>query len=190
MNEWLMIAIIVMVIALVLSGWHFYDARVGKPRSRRKALENSLATLADHNVDIEYVGTSKRIEQAKFLKNGHRAPISVLDLLNRDSALNESGDWKKLKFHEGFHQGPFDDELSDDEWQFVHRRYAELVEEKTSHRVAVETHQRFLKESEERINRLSRSYVEQAREIAQHAAEHDSDRWNEEFDALNDGERG
>lgn len=178
-----MVILIVLAVALAVVGWHFYDKHVGKPRSRRKALESSLDTLAEHNVDIAHHGTSKRIEQAKHLKSTDQ-PISVIDVLNRDSQLNQSGDWKKLTFHEGFHQGPFADELTDQEWQFVHQRYTQLVEEKTSHRVTVETHQKLLKENESRVEKLTKAYVEQARAIAEQGSDHDSDAWNDEFEAL------
>lgn len=178
-----MVILIVLAVALLVTGWHFYDKHVHKPRSRLRALESSLDTLAEHNVDISYTGTSKRIEQAKHIKSTDRT-ISVIDVLNRDSQLNQGGDWKKLTFHEGFHQGPFADELTDQEWQFVHQRYAQLVEEKTSHRVTVETHQRLLKENEDRVSKLTKAYVEQAKAIAEQGPDHDSSRWDDEFDSL------
>lgn len=187
MDDWVTVILILLAVALALIAWHFYDVRVGKPRSRLKALEQSLATLADHNVDIAHRGSSRRIEQAKHLKSKQKQ-ISVVDLLDRDSKLNQGGDWKKLTFHEGFHQGPFADELTDDEWQFVHRRYAQLVEEKTAHRVKVGTHQRVLKESETRLDKLTAAYAEQVRAIAEEPTKHDSSRWNDEFDALARGE--
>lgn len=178
-----MAILIVLAVCFAGFGWHFYDVRIGKPKSRRKALETSLNTLAEHNVDIAYSGSSRRIEQAKHLKSTEK-PISVIDLLNRDSKLNQGGDWKKLTFHEGFHQGPFADELTDDEWQFVHQRYTQLVEEKTSHRVKVETHHRLLKDSEVRVDKLTKAYVEQAKAISEQSENHDSKSWNDEFDAL------
>lgn len=189
MFDWLIPLLIVLAVALASAGWYVYDARVGKPRGRLKALETSLNTLADHNVDIAATGTSYRIEQAKHLKIRDQS-VSVLDLLNRDSRLNQAGDWKRLTFHEGFHQGPYADELTDDEWRFVHQRYAELVEQKTSHRVRVETHQKLLKENEARVDKLTKTYVEQARAIAEQGGDHDSNRWNDEFDALNRGNEG
>src|SRR5699024_3888268 len=93
-------------------------------------------------------------------------------------------DWKRLTFHEGFHQGPFAEELTDQEWQFVHQRYAQLVEEKTAHRVKVETHQRMLQESEERVAKLTKAYVDETKAIAEQTGNHDSSRWNDEFEAL------
>ena len=186
MSEWLMALLIVLTVALAMVGWHFYDVHIGKPRGRRKALEASLDTLADHNVEVAYIGSSSRIEQTKHLKS-RSSSISVIDLLNRSSKLNQDGDWKKLTFHEGFHPGPYADELTDDEWQFVHQRYTQLVEQKTSHRVKIETHQRLLKESEARVDKLTRTYVEQARAIAEQTGDHDSNRWNDEFDALSRG---
>lgn len=187
MNEWLMVILISLAVLLAVTGWHFYEVRVGKPKSRRKALESSLDTLAEHNVDIAYSGTSKRIEQAKHLKSTDK-PMSVVDLLNRDSKLNQGGDWKKLTFHEGFHQGPFADELTDDEWQFVHQRYTQLVEEKTAHRVKVETHHRLLKDSEARVDKLTKAYVKEAKAISEQSRNHDSNTWNDEFDALTGSE--
>lgn len=183
MDDWLITVLIVLAIALIAIGWPLYEARVGKPNRRRKALEDSLKSLADHNVEIAYQGSSKRIAQAKHLKSPN-APISVIDLLNRDSELNQGGDWKKLTFHEGFHQGPFADELTDQEWQFVHQRYTELVEEKTSNRITVETHQNLLKENEHRLDKLTSTYVEQARAIAERGSDHKRDSWDEKFDAL------
>lgn len=188
MFDWLIALLIVLAVALTGAGWYIYDARVAKPRGRLKALETSLNALADHNVDVATTGTSYRIEQAKHLKLREQS-VSILDVLNRDSKLNQDGDWKKLTFHEGFHQGPYADELTDEEWQFVHQRYTELVEQKTSHRVRVETHQRLLKENEARVDKLTKTYVEQARAIAEQTGEPDSDRWNDEFDALNGGTR-
>ncbi|MGO1192832.1 MAG: hypothetical protein ACTMHH_03070 [Nesterenkonia sp.] len=186
MNDWLMVMLIVLAVALAMIGWYFYDLHIGRPRDRRKKLETSLDALAAHNVEVAHIGSSSRIEQTKHLKS-RDSPISVIDLLNRDSKLNQDGDWKKLTFHEGFHQGPYADELTDDEWQFVHQRYAQLVEQKTSHRVRVETHQRLLKESENRVDKLTKTYVEQAKAIAEQTGDHDSNRWNDEFDALNRG---
>lgn len=183
MDDWLITVLIVLAIALIAIGWPLYEARVGKPNRRRKALEDSLKSLADHNVEIAYQGSSKRIAQAKHLKSPN-APISVIDLLNRDSELNQGGDWKKLTFHEGFHQGPFADELTDQEWQFVHQRYTELVEEKTSNRITVETHQNLLKENEHRLDKLTSTYVEQARAIAERGSDHKRDSWDEKFDAF------
>lgn len=184
MDDWLITVLIVLAIALVAIGWPLYEARVGKPNRRRKALEDSLKTLADHNVEIAYQGSSRRIAQAKHLRSPND-PISVIDLLNRDSELNQGGDWKKLTFHEGFHQGPFADELTDQEWQFVHQRYTELVKEKTSNRITVETHQKLLKENEERLEKLTSTYVEQARAIAERGSDHNRSAWDETFDALN-----
>lgn len=188
MDDWLVTILIVLAVTLIAIGWPLYESRVGKPNRRRKALEVSLETLADHNVEIAYRGSSKRITQAKHLKNPHD-PISVIDLLNRDSELNQGGDWKKLTFHEGFHQGPFADELTDQEWQFVHQRYTQLVEEKTSNRITVETHQKLLKENEHRLEKLTSTYVEQARAIAEQGSDHDSNTWDDEFDALNTSRR-
>lgn len=183
MDDWLITILIVLAIALIAIGWPLYETRVGKPNRRRRALEESLKTLADHNVEIAYQGSSRRITQAKHLKSPH-APISVIDLLNRDSELNQGGDWKKLTFHEGFHQGPFADELTDQEWQFVHQRYTELVEEKTSNWITVETHQKLLKENEHRLEKLTSTYVEQARAIAERGSDHNRSTWDERFDAL------
>lgn len=186
MSDWLMVLLIVLAVALSLVGWHFYDVRIAKPRGRRKALEASLDALAGHNVEVAHLGTSNRIEQTKHLKSTS-SPISVIDLLNRDAKLNQDGDWKKLTFHNGFHQGPYADELTDDEWQFVHQRYTQLVEQKTSHRVRIETHQRLLKQNEARVDKLTKNYVEQAKAIAEQTGDHDSNRWNDEFDALSRG---
>lgn len=183
MDDWLIIVLIVLAAALAAAVGHFYTVHVGKPRGRRRALEASLEALAEHNVEVAHIGSSTRIEQTKHLRS-RSTPISVIDLLNRSSKLNQDGDWKKLAFHEGFHQGPYADELTDDEWQFVHQRYAQLVEQKTAHRIRVETHQRLLKENEDRVDKLTRTYVEQARAIAEQTGDHDSSRWNDEFDAL------
>lgn len=182
MDDWLMTILIIAAVVLIVFGWQFYETRIGKPNRRRKALESSLETLAEHNVDIAYQGNSKRIPQAKHLVKP-QDQISVIDLLNRDSKLNEGGDWKKLTFHEGFHQGPFADELTDAEWSFVHERYAKLMQQKTSNRVKVETHQKMLKENETRVEKLTQTYVEQARAIAEEGGDHDSAKWDVEFNS-------
>ncbi len=190
MSEAIIIALVVLAVIMIVLGWYFYDTRVGKPRNRLKALEKSLDAIATHNVEIAYNGRSRRIEQVKRMKKGETTPLSVVDLLNRDSRLNKNGEWLKLEFYEGLHQGPFDDDLTKDEWQFVHRRYTELVEEKTTHRMSVESQQRLLQQNEDRMNRLTSSYVEEAQKIAESSSgDRHKDHWDAEFDALDEERR-
>ena len=187
MDEVIIIALMALLLLAVIAGWYFYDTRVAKPKNRLKALEKSLDAIATHNVEIAYSGRSKRIEQLKRMKKGETTPLSVVDALNRDSRLNKNGEWLKLEFFEGLHQGPFDDELTKDEWQFVQRRYSELVEEKTTHRMSVETQQRLLHQNEDRMNRLTSSYVEEAKKIAEHhSGDQRKNTWDAQFDALDE----
>lgn len=193
-SEAFMVEVIVAIlVALAVlaggAGWYYYDKHLGQPKARLKALETSLRALAEHNVDITYDGSSRRIEQAAPRNRKATKELSVLDVLDQHAPINQGGDWKKLTFHEGFHAGPYAHELTDAEWRFIHHRYAELIQEVTSHRLTLESQRKVLKETEVRMQRMSKTYAQEAKRLAAEQQETHQQRWKRAYDDISEDRR-
>lgn len=141
------IVFMLIVVAAVVFG-NMYYSRTYLPRQRIQALEASMTKAAEINA---------RKERSEML--------SISDVLDRNSPENSISGLQRLLKHP-FHEGPFADELSDEEWDHVHQFYPKAIEEAVSHVVKTNANMRQIQGSEERMTKLTQSYKKAADDIA------------------------
>lgn len=142
------IILVLFVFAGVVFG-NMYYSRTYLPRQRIKALDDSMNKAARVNAQ------GQRPEA-----------ISISEVLDRNSPENSIHGIQKL-LKTPFHTGPFADELSDEEWDHVHRFYPQAIENAVSDVVKMNSNMRQIQGSEERMTKLTQSYKKAAEDISE-----------------------
>lgn len=156
--------IIIAVLVVLLTAFsvvfgNMYYSRTYLPQKRRESLEKVLRHTAELNV----------------AKDKNEKRLSVAEVLDRNSTQNHLTGIQKW-MNKPLYEGPFADELTEDEWNHVHDFYPRAIEEAASERMRRSSHLRRLEGSEHKMLELSRAYKQAAEEVAQGRDPH-SEEW-------------